>query len=258
MSDAAILDEVEYKARLDREREFHNDRFTDENRMAQRKFYKALTHLEDRMNSITQEAARDADVLEYGCAKGKLSLALASTAKHVHGIDISDVAIQIANDEVAARGLKNVTFSVADAMDTGLPDDSFDIIFGSGIIHHLDTERSLREIYRLLKPNGVAIFKEPLGENIAIKAYRTATPRARTVDEHPLLKEDLRIAEAIFDKVEWSFYGLTTLASVPFHKSAVFNPIFKVTAALDSLLLRLPLLKWQAWYALIQFRKRPS
>lgn len=247
--------DTEYAARLDRERDFHNERFAHEHRVAQQKFYFALNGLETRMMHSIETAARGADVLEYGCAKGVLSLALAPVARSVHGIDISDVAIAQAESAARARGADNVSFSVADAMETGLPADSYDVIFGSGIIHHLDTRRSLEEIYRLLKPGGVAIFKEPLGENVAIKAYRAATPKARTVDEHPLVRRDFAIADSVFDEVDLSFYGLVTLASVPFYKSALFKPIFGVTAALDKLLLRIPLLQWQAWYALMHFRK---
>jgi 2-polyprenyl-3-methyl-5-hydroxy-6-metoxy-1,4-benzoquinol methylase len=247
--------DTDYAARLTRERAFHNDRFAHEHRQAQQKFYAALGGLETRMMQSIEAAARDADVLEYGCAKGVLSLALAPVARSVHGIDISDVAIDQATAQARARGAANVSFTVADAMDTGLPANSYDVIFGSGIIHHLDTRRSLEEIYRLLKPGGVAIFKEPLGENIAIRAYRAATPRARTVDEHPLVRRDLQIADAVFDAVDLSFYGLVTLAAVPLRGSALFRPVFGVTAALDRLLLRLPGLQWQAWYALMTFHK---
>src|SRR3546814_1101008 len=75
------------------------------------------------------------------------------------------------------------------------PDDSFDLVFGSGIIHHLDIDRAFGEIARVLRPGGRAVFIEPLGLNPAIELYRRFTPSARTPDEHPLLRRDFRSEE---------------------------------------------------------------
>ena len=241
--------------RLDRERAFHNERFATENRDAQEKFYVAIRDCDRRMQSRVQALAAGADVLEYGCATGYHSFGIAPVARSVHGIDISDVAIAKATAEARRRGLTNATFAVADAMATGLPDASYDLIFGSGIIHHLDTERSVREIHRLLRPGGTAIFKEPLGGNLLIEAYRRATPDARTADEHPLLARDFAIMRSLFDRVDLRHYGLATLAAVPFRRTPVVEPLYRALASLDAMLLRLPVMRDQAWYALIELKR---
>lgn len=255
MNDAPSAQDLEYAERIRRERAFHNERFAEDNREAQDKYYEAIAELNQRMGNLIQSAAMGKDVLEYGCAQGGASLEFAARARSIHGIDISDVAIGQAEVAAAARGITNATFSVADAMDTGIADASFDTIFGSGIIHHLDTERSLREIHRLLRPGGVAIFKEPLGENIAINMYRRATPEARTVDEHPLLRGDFAIARSIFKEVELDFHGLFSIGAVPFRKTALFRPLLSALSAIDRAALRVPGLRWQAWYVLMVFRK---
>ncbi|WP_428491963.1 hypothetical protein [Rhodopila sp.] len=61
-------------------------------------------------------------------------------------------------------------------------------MFGIGIIHHLDTRQASREVARVLRPDGNAVFWEPMGTNPIIGLYRMLTPNARTVDEHPLAK----------------------------------------------------------------------
>jgi len=43
-------------------------------------------------------------------------------------------------------------------------DDYFDIVCGGAILHHLDLNKALSEIARVLKPDGKAIFVEPLGQ----------------------------------------------------------------------------------------------
>ena len=37
-------------------------------------------------------------------------------------------------------------------------DDSFDAVIGSSVLHHLDIEKALSEIYRVLRPGGVISF----------------------------------------------------------------------------------------------------
>src|SRR3546814_3139995 len=69
---------------------------------------------------------------------------------------------------------------------------------------------------RVLRPGGRAVFIEPLGLNPAIELYRRFTPSARTPDEHPLLRRDFRRFDAAFGSTSCRFYGLATLAAVPF------------------------------------------
>jgi SAM-dependent methyltransferase len=244
---------------VEREREFHNARFMEEAReevrSAQDKYYFAIRDCDAEYERLLQEYARDAVVLDYGCALGDYALQVAPVAKTVYGIDISDVAIETAREAAAKRGFDHVHFSAGDAHATGFEDNMFDLVFGIGIIHHLDTRRSLQEVARILKPGGIAIFREPLGANPIINMYRAATPDARTVDEHPLVPADFRIADELFTKNDWRFYGVSTLASVPFRNSAVGEPLNRMAAALDRALFVVPGVKWQAWCALMKMTK---
>jgi hypothetical protein len=101
----------------------------------------------------------------------------------------------------------------------------------------------------------VAIFREPLGYNALINLYRSATPNARTIDEHPLVHEDQRICEEVFSHSDWEFYGLSTLATVPFRNTGLGKPLLGVTASLDRALFRVSALRWQAWAVLMTLRK---
>jgi ubiquinone/menaquinone biosynthesis C-methylase UbiE len=42
------------------------------------------------------------------------------------------------------------------------PDAHFDVVVGIDILHHVDIPRAIKEVRRVLKPGGVAIFKEPI------------------------------------------------------------------------------------------------
>lgn len=244
------------RARLDREREFHDQRFSgavfDEPRL---KYYAALQECDDRHFAAIRARAQDADVLEYGCADGVVAVTLAPVARSVCGIDISGVAIEQASRRAEDMALANTRFLVADAMATGFPDASFDLVFGSGIIHHLDVDVSLREIHRILRPGGIAIFKEPMVGNAVLRLYRRATPDTRSADEHPLTAEDLELAGEIFPRTRFSFFGLFTIGVVPFRNSVLKRPLYRALAAIDRVLFWLPTFRAQAWYVGMEMRR---
>ncbi|MBP2233904.1 SAM-dependent methyltransferase [Sinorhizobium kostiense] len=233
--------------RLARERDFHNDRFGAVEARKEDTFYFAAEAAVVAYWKLVRQTTAGKDVLEYGCSNGQSSMRLAPSAKHISGIDISDVAIAQAKAEAARRSISNVSFSVGNAEKMDFPPASFDVVFGSGILHHLNLEEALTEIRRVLRPSGRAIFFEPLGHNPAINLYRRRTPEARTVDEHPLLKSDFSIVGQHFSRYDLQFFGLSTLASLPFRTLAAGRAIRAVGERVDNLLLKIPGLKWQAW-----------
>jgi SAM-dependent methyltransferase len=239
-------------ARLERERDFHNARFEHDDREAQLKYYDAIADCFRDYWARVDQLTVGADILEYGCAYGDNALRLAATARSATGIDISDVAIEKGRARARQRGLANVRLEAMNAEAMDFPDASFDLVFGSGIIHHLDIDRAFAEIARVLRPGGRAVFVEPLGLNPLIEIYRRLTPNARTPDEHPLLRQDFRKFDAAFRTTSCRFYGLTTLAAVPFRRTAAKAPLFALTRAVDRGLFALPAVKWWAWYSLME------
>lgn len=247
MSDAVVSDD-----RIAREQQFHDERFSDEmSRAAQDKYYYALRDGREAFDNRVLELAENADVLEYGCATVDVSKSLAPKAKTVFGIDISNVAIEKAKEGKP----DNSDFAVMNAEEMTFEDEKFDFVFGCGIIHHLDIEKSAREIHRVLKPGGRALFWEPLGHNIAFNMYRRLTPEARTPDEHPLLKKDFTLLGEIFEGMDVKHYGLFTLGTVPFRNSALRDPLFAVTRFADRATFAVPGLKWQAWYTTLEMQR---
>lgn len=243
--------------RIERERQFHDARFAggEDDRSAQMKYYDAIKGCFDRYAKRRKELAKGAVVLEYGCAHGNNAIALSGVAKRVEGIDISKEAVDAGNADIKARGINNVNLSVQNAEAMDFADGTFDFVFGSGILHHLDYDKAMAELRRVLKPGGVVLFTEPLGHNPAIEYYRKKTPDARTPDEHPLLVPDFQKFDATFEKTDVRLYGLTTLGSVLFRKTPLQAPVRAVGEWVDAVLLRIPGLKWWAWYALMEGKR---
>lgn len=156
-------------------------------------------------------------VLLYGCGPAnEAAHLLAAGATSIAGIDISENEIADAWRQAREAGYADrVDFRAGDAHDTGFPDDSFDLIIGSAILHHLDVARSLPEIRRILAPGARAVFLEPLAQNPLLRVGRRLTPAARTKDEHPFTVEDWRRCAAVFPGFWHREVELTSIPLMP-------------------------------------------
>lgn len=122
-----------------------------------------------------------------------------------------------------------------DAHKLEFPENTFDLIFGTGILHHLEFEPAIKEIFRVLKKDGEMVFLEPLGRNPVGKLVRRLTPEARTSDEKPLDKWNFRILEQYFD-MDNSYYQLFYVPAGVLSKhlfSSPYNPLTRMADRLD-------------------------
>jgi ubiquinone/menaquinone biosynthesis C-methylase UbiE len=243
--------------RIAREREYHNLRFSDDSERESRvgRFYAAIRYGFELYEQRVAVAASRRRVLEYGCGIGSLAFGLTQQADEVIGIDISDVAIERVRREADRRGLKNTSFVVDNAESMQLPDRHVDVVFGSGIVHHLDIPKAMAEVRRVLRPNGVAIFAEPLAHNPALQWYRRRTPELRSVDEHPLKIADLRMMARGFSAARVTYFGLVAPVLGLFSADPKARS-FTTRAAwwLDRVLCGVPGLNRYAWYCLIELK----
>lgn len=199
---------------------------------AEKDFYNSRTRLFDALRRViwraigefqrAHEISRYYDprgkvVLEYGCGStaGAPKL-LEQGAAHVTGFDISEAEITRTRQRAQAQGFADRTeFVVADAHDLPFASDSFELIVGRSILHHLDLRLALTELRRVLEPGGVAVFSEPLAHNPLLRIGRRLTPGARTPDEHPLTVEDWRLCASIFDDFEHHEVELLSVPLMP-------------------------------------------
>jgi ubiquinone/menaquinone biosynthesis C-methylase UbiE len=241
--------------RVEREREFHNQRFADDSEREDRlgRFYTAIAYGFDLYRRRVKDEARGRSFLEYGCGTGSVAFDLAGSAKQVTGIDISDVAIHKAKQTARRKGLGNVEFVVDNAESMQLPDKSVDVIAGSGIVHHLDIPKAMAEVRRVLRSGGIAIFAEPLGHNPVLNWYRNRTPELRTPDEHPLLMKDLQAMAEGFAWTRVTYFGLVApLLGLWSRDVRPGSRLTRLVWWLDKRLCRIPGLRRQAWYCLIE------
>jgi SAM-dependent methyltransferase len=156
-------------------------------------------------------------VLLYGCGPAfEARRFVQAGATHVAGIDISDAEIAQAWSMAREGGYDDrVDFRAGDAQATGFPDEAFDLIVGSAILHHLDVRQALVEVRRILAPSGRAVFLEPLAHNPLLRLGRRLTPSARTPDEHPFTIADWQLCAEVFPGFQHREVELTSIPLMP-------------------------------------------
>ncbi len=121
-----------------------------------------------RVEMLTSHLKPDMKILELGCGTGYFTREAARSGAQITAIDISADLLEQAQNEVP---LENVKFLVENAYEMSFSDNSFDTVIGSSVLHHLEIDNALKEIFRVLRPGGTVCFTEPnmLNPQIAIQ-----------------------------------------------------------------------------------------
>jgi len=96
-------------------------------------------------------------ILDYGCGIGSYAFPAANLVGEegkVYALDKQALAVKWVEEEAKKRGFGNIDTILSDE-DTGLPDESVDVILLYGVLPGIkDKETLLKELYRVLKPSG--------------------------------------------------------------------------------------------------------
>jgi SAM-dependent methyltransferase len=153
-------------------------------------------------------------VLDYGCGHGMAAVVLARRGARVTAFDLSPGYLDEARQRAWANQV-SLTFVRADGERLPFADAAFDRIWGNAVLHHLDLGRAGRELARILRPGGVAVFCEPWGENPLLRWARSSLPYAgkeRTPDEWPLRQTQVQLLKMFFPHVAIRGYQLLSMA----------------------------------------------
>jgi GT2 family glycosyltransferase/SAM-dependent methyltransferase len=100
------------------------------------------------------------DVLDVASGEGYGSAMLASKARSVHGVDISQEAVNHAAERYAA--LDNLRYLQGSAAAIPLADDSVDVVVSFETIEHLlEQDEMMAEVRRVLRPDGILVMSSP-------------------------------------------------------------------------------------------------
>ncbi len=96
-------------------------------------------------------------ILDFGCGIGSYTFPVANLvgkSGRVYALDKQPLAVKRIEEEAKGRGLQNIITILSDG-ETGLQDKSVDVILFYGVLPGIkDKESVLRELHRVLKPDG--------------------------------------------------------------------------------------------------------
>jgi ubiquinone/menaquinone biosynthesis C-methylase UbiE len=235
--------------------------------------FEADTALENQYVLDVLGPLRGKRVLELGCGAGEGAVYFALQGCDVSATDISQGMLDVAQ-RLAAHHAVSIRTDKMPAELLRYEDESFDVVYGNGVLHHVDFRKAIVETARVLRPGGQAVFIEPLSYNPVINAYRHIARTVRTEDERPFVFADLDEMIPHFGKGHHKEFWLSTLSiflyfylverSDPskerYWKKVIkdaprYRGVFAVLDQLDAVLLKLPLLRYLCWNTVIVLEK---
>ncbi|MEW6374531.1 MAG: class I SAM-dependent methyltransferase [Thermodesulfobacteriota bacterium] len=117
-----------------------------------------------RMNILKEVGIKSGfHVLDYGCGPGSYIIPLAKLvgkSGKIYALDIHPLAIKMVQRIASKNQLRNIETILSDCK-TGLPDNCVDVVTLYDAFHDLsDPNGALKELHRVLKPNGVLSFSD--------------------------------------------------------------------------------------------------
>jgi ubiquinone/menaquinone biosynthesis C-methylase UbiE len=136
--------------------------------------YSKERHILDCLKAIDFKGK---SVLEIGLGQGADAEQIARAGAHYNGLDLTAEAVNRVKTRFALRKLPHGDVKQGSALDIPFADNSFDIVFSHGVLHHIpDIEKTQSEIARVLKPGGELIImlyaRNSLNYRFAISVVR--------------------------------------------------------------------------------------
>jgi ubiquinone/menaquinone biosynthesis C-methylase UbiE len=235
IADTHAMDQIENLDELIMDPEKFNYHFSN------MKFY-SITGLSEQYKHdwLKKRCDKNKTIIDFACGNGENGIFAARCGARCTGIDISPEGVENANKN--AEQLKvadHCKFVEMDGENMTFDDNTFDLGVEYGALHHVDLEKTLSELARVLRQDGEMICIEALRHNPLIHWYRKKTPHLRTEweVEHILGVESLAVMEKYFGGVKVKFFHLSVLGLVPIRKTLLFRPLLRVLNFIDKILL---------------------
>jgi 2-polyprenyl-3-methyl-5-hydroxy-6-metoxy-1,4-benzoquinol methylase len=200
-------------------------------------------------------------LLEIGCGDGTATIRFANAGAIVTAIDISQEMVELTKKVSREHGVEHRVFPVhVGGEEINFPNESFDIIYGHSVLHHLKLDIAAPRIAACLKSGGNAFFLEPLDHNPLLNLFRLFTPHRRTPTEKPLAFSQIDAVAKNFSAWQHQEFYLLSLVAFFWYYVVRNKYLFQMTldslAKVDNVMFKvLPFLRRFAWVTLIKFER---
>lgn len=97
-------------------------------------------------------------VLEIGSGDGVFTKRLSGTGAQIVATDVTPAVIERSKKRIKFKGL---IYKIENCEKLSFKDNSFTVVCGISILHHVNMKKTLQESFRVLKPGGKLFFTEP-------------------------------------------------------------------------------------------------
>jgi SAM-dependent methyltransferase len=195
-------------------------------------------------------------VLELGCGPGDYTIMMDRHGAQVTAIDIAPTGLPITHQRAQANQVDaavQVSWMAAEKL--AFPAETFDWVVGFGLLHHADLVALGPEVRRVLRPDGRALFREPLGVNPLLQFARECLPyrkKRRSLNEHPLNYTQIKQIGSFFRTTRIREFYLFSMISRTLGNEMSFPQLW----ALDEFILQhLPLARSWCRYVLVEYMR---
>jgi len=140
--------------------------------------------------SFIKKYSKNSVVLDMGCGSGNYSFEMKKYANKVYGIDSSKRMIDYAQNKYPG-----IDFILGDATHTILKSESIDTLFSFGLFEYTNKKNLMREMYRILKKEGVGIIWIPNKNSFyrLISKFIYKIKRQKYIPDEPSFREMINL-----------------------------------------------------------------
>jgi SAM-dependent methyltransferase len=166
--------------------------------------YRQEAHVPECLDKTDWNGER---VLEIGLGQGAESEQIIRRGAVWSGLDVTEESVDRVRERLTLRCLPFADLRQGSALDIPWPDDSFDILFSHGVLHHVhDIRRAQSEIHRVLRPGGTLIVmlyaRRSLNYQVSIRLIRRGALLAAYPLRHRHLVRSSALLSAHIDNAE--------------------------------------------------------
>lgn len=143
-------------------------------------------------------------MLDCGCGPGHTAIMFCRRGATAEGFDVDEGELEKARKLAAANGV-DIRYTKQWFEEIDYADHSFDLAFGSCVIHHVQIDKAAKQLGRVLKPGGKAVFIENSNRNPLLMLARSklvgrlGVPKYGDDDEeHPLRDDEIKLLRKNF------------------------------------------------------------
>lgn len=202
-------------------------------------------------------------IMDCGCGIGNTAIMFTRRGATVQGFDVDDEVLAKARTIAAANDV-SVDYTKQWFETIDYPDHSFDLAFGSCVIHHVEIDKAAQQLGRVLKPGGKAVFIENSNRNPFLMLARSKVVGRLGVpkygddeEEHPLRDDEIELLRKHFPgKVIVHFPGLVLFRLLDFY---IFRRRSKLLTSmmrgLDSAVGSIHWLRRYSYFQILEFQR---